>query len=62
MSCNVTKWLQLAVGGNNLTGVYPDKAFANYASYFTGRTLYTRNGNQFGFNGAFYCANLTVTF
>jgi iron complex outermembrane recepter protein len=56
------KNLTLTVGGNNISDVYPDKVFNNYASYFGGQTPYTRNANQFGFNGAFYYVNATLNF
>jgi iron complex outermembrane recepter protein len=59
---NVIKNLTVSVGANNLTDVYPDKVLSNYASYFTGQTPYTRNANQFGFNGAFYYLNATLNF
>lgn len=59
---NVNKNVSVSAGGNNITNVYPDKVFSNYASYFTGQTPYTRNANQFGFNGAFYYMNATITF
>lgn len=62
LTYNVSKKLSVTVGGNNITDVYPDKVFSNYASYFNGQTPYTRNANQFGFNGAFYYANLTFNF
>ena len=59
---NVLKNLVVSVGANNLTDVYPDKVLSNYASYFTGQTPYTRNANQFGFNGAYYYLNATLNF
>ena len=59
---NVLKNLSVSLGANNLTDVYPDKVLSNYASYFTGQTPYTRNANQFGFNGAFYYLNATLNF
>jgi iron complex outermembrane recepter protein len=59
---NVIKDLSISVGANNFTDVYPDKVLSNYASYFTGQTPYTRNANQFGFNGAFYYLNVTANF
>jgi iron complex outermembrane recepter protein len=62
VSYNVIKNLGVSVGVNNLTDVYPDKVFSNYASYFTGQTPYTRNANQFGFNGSFYYLNATLNF
>lgn len=58
----LTKNLGLTVGGNNITNVYPDKVFANYASYANGQVPYTRNANQFGFNGAYYYTNLRLNF
>jgi iron complex outermembrane receptor protein len=62
LSFNASKKLSFSVGANNLTNVYPDKVLSNYASYFSGQTPYTRNANQFGFNGAFYYANATLNF
>ncbi len=59
---NIGKMFMVTLGANNVFDVYPDKVFANYASYFNGQTPYTRNANQFGFNGAFYYANVTFTF
>ena len=59
---NVLKNLLVSVGANNVTNVYPDKVLSSYASYFTGQTPYTRNANQFGFNGAFYYLNATLNF
>lgn len=58
----VLKNLSVSVGANNFTNVYPDKVLSNYASYFSGQTPYTRNANQFGFNGAYYYANATLNF
>lgn len=57
---NINKFLTLTVGGNNLTNVYPDKVLSNYASYSNGQVPYTRNANQFGFNGAYYYSSLTI--
>jgi iron complex outermembrane recepter protein len=62
LSFAATKNLSFAIGGNNVTDVYPDKVISTYASYFTGQTPYTRNANQFGFNGAFYYLNGTLNF
>ena len=62
LTCGISKKLSVSVGGNNITNVYPDKVFSTYASYFTGQTPYTRNANQFGFNGAFYYFNATLNF
>ena len=55
--------LSLTVGGNNLFNVYPDKVDATrFGSYSNGEIPYTRNAAQFGFNGAYYYVNATVTF
>lgn len=52
----------LTLGSNNITDVYPDKVLTNFAGYTNGQIPYTRNANQFGFNGAFYYANATINF
>lgn len=59
----------LTLGANNLFGTYPDKwnatrnGFAGEAaSYSNGQTPYTRNANQFGFNGAYYYLTANVKF
>lgn len=62
LTYNALKNLSISLGSNNLTDVYPDKVFSNYGSYFTGQTPYTRNANQFGFNGRLVYLNATVTF
>jgi len=55
--------LSLTVGANNLTNVYPDKVDASrFGSYSNGEIPYTRNAAQFGFNGAYYYTNVTLTF
>jgi iron complex outermembrane recepter protein len=59
---SINKYLTLTVGGNNVTNVYPDKIYTNYASYTNGQVPYTRNANQFGFNGAYYYGNVLVNF
>ena len=57
------KALSLTIGGNNLFNVYPDKVDATrFGSYSNGDIPYTRNAAQFGFNGAYYYVNATVTF
>jgi iron complex outermembrane recepter protein len=61
-SYNFNTLLTLSVGGNNITNVYPDKVFSNYASYANGQVPYTRNANQFGFNGAYYYGSLMLKF
>lgn len=58
----LNKTFSITLGGNNITNVYPDRVFTNYASYSNGQVPYTRNANQFGFNGTYYYANLMVNF
>ncbi len=62
LSYKATEKITATIGANNATNVYPDKVFTNYASYFNGQTPYTRNANQFGFNGAYYFVSLGVRF
>ena len=57
-----SKLLTLTVGSNNFTNVYPDRVYSNYASYTNGQVPYTRNANQFGFNGAYYYGTLLLNF
>jgi iron complex outermembrane recepter protein len=59
----------LTLGANNLFNAYPDKwnnlrggATGEAASYSNGQTPYTRNANQFGFNGAYYYLTGNVKF
>ncbi len=59
-SYDVLKRFSITVGANNIFDVYPDKVLANYASYSSGQIPYTRNANQFGFNGAFYYTTLNL--
>lgn len=59
---NLNKYLAITVGGNNITDVYPDKVFSNYLSYANGQVPYSRNVNQFGFNGSYYFGNLMIKF
>ncbi len=60
---NVAKAVSLTVGGNNITNVYPDRVDASrFGSYSNGEIPYSRNVAQFGFNGAYYYSNLTLTF
>ncbi len=57
-----TEKISLTLGANNITDVYPDKVATNFAGYTNGQIPYTRNANQFGFNGAFYYLNGTLNF
>lgn len=57
----VTDALSLTLGSNNVFDTYPDKwnnfrdGFVGQASNYTnGQIPYSRNSNQFGFNGAYY--------
>ena len=59
---NLNKFLTVTLGGNNITDVYPDKVFSNYLSYANGQVPYSRNVNQFGFNGSYYYGNLMINF
>jgi iron complex outermembrane receptor protein len=59
---DVTKKFSVTLGGNNLFDVYPDKVSSTYASYSSGQIPFTRNANQFGFNGAYYYVTLNLRF
>ncbi|WP_375434377.1 TonB-dependent receptor domain-containing protein [uncultured Hymenobacter sp.] len=60
---NPAKAVSLTLGANNITNVYPDKVDATrFASYSNGEIPYSRNVAQFGFNGAYYYTNITLTF
>jgi iron complex outermembrane receptor protein len=61
--------LTFTLGGNNVFETYPDKynnlrdGFVGQASsYSDGQVPYSRNSNQFGFNGAFYFLNAAFSF
>ena len=57
------KAVSLTLGANNLFNVYPDKVDSTrFGSYSNGEIPYTRNAAQFGFNGAYYYTNVTLTF
>ena len=59
---SLNKFLTITIGGNNITDVYPDKVNSNYLSYSNGQVPYSRNVNQFGFNGSYYYGNLMIKF
>jgi iron complex outermembrane recepter protein len=59
---SLNKYLTITLGGNNITDVYPDKVYSNYLSYSNGQVPYSRNVNQFGFNGSYYYGNLMIKF
>lgn len=59
----------ITFGSNNIFDVYPDKynntadGFAGQASsYASGQIPYSRNSNQFGFNGAYYYLTANINF
>ncbi|MCP4048333.1 MAG: TonB-dependent receptor [Gammaproteobacteria bacterium] len=64
-----TENFTLTLGGNNIFDGYPDK-YNNAAdgdvgqasSYANGQIPYSRNSNQFGFNGAYYYMTAIVSF
>jgi iron complex outermembrane receptor protein len=57
-----SKRFSITIGVNNIFDVYPDKTLSNYASYSSGQIPYTRNANQFGFNGSYYYTTLNLKF
>ncbi|MET0535652.1 MAG: TonB-dependent receptor [Steroidobacter sp.] len=65
----VSDALNLTLGANNVFDTYPDEwnsfreGFAGQASNYTnGQIPYSRNSNQFGFNGAYYYLTAAWTF
>ena len=69
LSYAFTEQFSLTVGANNIFDVYPDKwknlrdgDVGQAASYSDGQTPYTRNANQFGFNGSYYFVTANVKF
>ncbi|WP_375445046.1 TonB-dependent receptor domain-containing protein [uncultured Fibrella sp.] len=59
---NPSKRWAISAGGNNIFDIYPDKVLATTAAYSNGEIPYSRNVSQFGFNGASYYINATLTF
>ncbi len=59
---DISKKFSITLGANNIFNVYPDKVLSIYASYSSGQIPYTRNANQFGFNGAYYYTTLNLKF
>lgn len=69
LSYAFTDQLTIIAGANNVFDVYPDKwknlrdgDVGQALSYSDGQTPYTRNANQFGFNGAYYFVTAAVKF
>ncbi len=61
LTYNANDKINISLGANNIFDVYPDRVLISSASYSNGQIPFTRNANQFGFNGSFYYANLTLT-
>ncbi|HEX6426073.1 MAG TPA: TonB-dependent receptor [Niastella sp.] len=59
---DITRKFSITLGSNNIFNVYPDKVLSTYASYSSGQIPYTRNANQFGFNGAYYYTTFNLKF
>ncbi|QJD94729.1 TonB-dependent receptor [Mucilaginibacter robiniae] len=59
-SYRVVKNLNLTVGANNLFDIYPDNTSA--ANQSSGRFLWSRTAQQFGFNGRFLFTRLSLDF
>jgi iron complex outermembrane receptor protein len=57
----ITKNMQLTVGGDNVFDTFPDKNTKS-ANLFNNRLIYNRNVSQFGLNGGFYYRKLELTF
>ncbi len=57
ISYQVTKGITIAVGGNNIFDIYQDKHLHS-TNAGSGRFVYSRRVQQFGFNGAYYFARL----
>lgn len=59
LSYDLVKSIRLTLGANNLLDIYPDKTIGGNtgAGYF----VYSRTGQQFGFNGRFLFARLSLT-
>ena len=64
-----TETFSMSLGGNNIFDVYPDKynttrnGFVGTASsYASGQIPYSRNSNQFGFNGRYLYLTGTMSF
>lgn len=58
-----------SIGSNNIFDTYPDKwnntrdgAIGQASNYSSGQIPYSRNSNQFGFNGAYYYTSFNINF
>jgi iron complex outermembrane receptor protein len=61
LAYQVTKNMQLTVGGDNLFNTFPDQN-THPNNLFNNRLIYNRNVTQFGLNGGFYYGKLELTF
>lgn len=59
LSYGITRGLHLTIGANNLFDIYPDKTIGGNTG--SGYFIYSRTGQQFGFNGRFGFARLSIT-
>lgn len=69
VSVKLMEKLNLTAGSNNIFDTYPDKYnnrrdgfVGEAASYSNGQVPYSRNSNQFGFNGAYYYVSASYSF
>ncbi len=60
-SYKVNKTLRLSLGSNNLLDVYPSKNTDVNKTSSTGYFIYSRTGQQFGFNGRYVFARVGLT-
>ena len=59
LSYDISRALRFTVGANNLLDIYPDETIGGNRG--NGYFIYSRTGQQFGFNGRFAFARLSVT-
>jgi iron complex outermembrane receptor protein len=57
----LTKSIKWTIGANNLFDIYPDKVRNGSSLQGAGYFLYSRTGQQFGFNGRFVFTRLAFT-
>ena len=57
----ISKWLNLSAGANNMFNVYPD-LIRNYANTNEGIMVYSNDASQFGYNGGFYYLGVSIKF
>ena len=59
LSCKVSSGIRLSVGAQNLLNTFPDEHQKD-ANRSDGRFVYSRRVTQFGTNGGFYYARLSL--